>query len=186
MNAAIRAIEEEKNERSMAILLGALVEAALGHALIWTLDIDDSDLYARAFESDGGPLSDFNGKILMAAALRLTGPISTADLHVIRHVRNAFAHSVTDVTFSTTEVAATCDRIKLPKAFETDRPIFKFGTAREKYAFTCEWLFSSFLRGGVLLMTTRDRNNPQKRLRAVCPEWSGPHFDRTPGATVRA
>jgi hypothetical protein len=169
MAAIVQAIEEEQNERASAIVLGAMVEASLMSALTWGMSIDDPDLHDRIFEGDG-PLSDFSGKILMASALRLIGPIARLDLDIIRHVRNAFAHSLINVSFATPEIMETCDRLKKPPEIETFRPLFRFDTPRHKYAYTCEWLYSQFIRGVFILMTTKDRSDPSKRLYAACPQ----------------
>ena len=53
----------------------------------------------------------------MAYALKLIGPISRADLDLIRLLRNEFAHSRKPFGFSTPPVKAVCDKLKIP-----DRP----------------------------------------------------------------
>lgn len=61
---------------------------------------------ARLFDYDRqGPLASFDARIGMAAALRICGPQTVADLDSIRHVRNAFAHTATNLSFDSDAVA---------------------------------------------------------------------------------
>lgn len=57
----------------------------------------------------------------MAVALGILGPISRANLRIIRHLRNAFAHAKQPIKYPTPEVAAMCLDLKLiPTTAPTD------------------------------------------------------------------
>ena len=85
--------------------------------LYWQLIITrlkrrEKDLLNRLFQNKG-PLSDFNSKILIGEAFGiLTGPLAD-ELHVMRSVRNAFAHAKTHISFSDQPVALEVSRLRL-------------------------------------------------------------------------
>jgi hypothetical protein len=58
--------------------------------------------------------STFAAKITMAYALELIGPISRADLNLIRFLRNSFAHSRKPMNFEVPEVRAVCAKLQFP------------------------------------------------------------------------
>jgi hypothetical protein len=61
----------------------------------------------------GKGLGDFGSRRLLCESLGLiTGPQS-ADIEIIGHIRNRFAHHFFDVRFSDEETAKMCDRTKI-------------------------------------------------------------------------
>jgi hypothetical protein len=82
----------DQSDRGAAIIGAAWVEEAILAAL-------ESFLYAgtrswdRLFDSSG-PLSAFSAKIDLAHVLGLTTDGARSDLHMIREVRNEFAHEI--------------------------------------------------------------------------------------------
>jgi hypothetical protein len=66
-----------------------------------------------------GKYGTFDKKIKAAFDLDLMGVDTRHNLEIVRSVRNAFAHSMTDVRFTTPAIKAACDLIKsapnLPK-----------------------------------------------------------------------
>jgi hypothetical protein len=115
--ADIEALERElygASDRATAVMLGSMVEISL-ERLLGTLirsDLNSSDR-GKIFEYDG-PLRTFAAKTVMAYALKLIGPKSRADLDLVRLLRNEFAHSRKPFGFSTPEVKAVCDRLRMP------------------------------------------------------------------------
>lgn len=65
------------------------------------------------FEDDGAPLRDFGSKIRLSYALGIIGAKAKADLDLIRHIRNTFAHSRAELTFELPEVADACALLTL-------------------------------------------------------------------------
>jgi hypothetical protein len=102
----IEALEQElygASDRATAVMYGAIVENGLQHLLETEIrpDLNSKD---RSFAS----------KTAMAYALKLIGPISRADLNLIRILRNEFAHSRKPFGFDAPEVKAVCDELKIP------------------------------------------------------------------------
>ena len=90
------------NHRAAAVLGGAFVEDALEYAIqrrFLSLSKAESEFI---FEYPG-PLSSFDAKIRAGFGIGLYGTIVRNDLHVIRRVRNAFAHAKKPISFDTPE-----------------------------------------------------------------------------------
>src|SRR5580704_5762255 len=75
---------------------------------------DDDKRYL--FESDGGPLSSFHGKILIGFAIGMYGPATRHDLLAIKRIRNAFAHAPRSINFDTPEIISECTRLSYLQA----------------------------------------------------------------------
>lgn len=76
----------------------------------------------RIFRGDGerpGPLGEFYGKIEVAYVLGVISEQAKEDFHTIREIRNAFAHSMVPMDFSTEVVAKLLAHlhIKIPSEF---------------------------------------------------------------------
>ena len=101
-----------KDDLHAAIIAVSIVEASLEQLIVTRLKKSDKDLLDRLFQNRG-PLSDFNSKILIAEAFGiLTGPLAE-ELHVMRAVRNAFAHAKMHLSFADQPVALEVSRLRL-------------------------------------------------------------------------
>lgn len=89
--ALVREIENQ-TDRGAAIIGVAWVEEEL-HAAIQSVLEKDKTAWDRLF-SKSGPLSSFSAKIDLARLLRMVSETVRGDLHIIRDIRNEFAHSV--------------------------------------------------------------------------------------------
>lgn len=88
----------KSSDISAAITATAIVEARLEVIIARRFEQQDAGLMEKIFQNRG-PLSDFNSKILLAHAMgAITGPLAQ-ELHNIRAIRNAFAHSKLHLTF---------------------------------------------------------------------------------------
>ena len=94
----------DESDRSAAIVAASLLESTLEKILIASMSEKDAKLIGQLFENRG-PLSDFNGKILVAVAFGVISPKMGEHFQSIRHIRNAFAHARTPITFETPQVA---------------------------------------------------------------------------------
>lgn len=65
------------------------------------------------FEGRGAPMQDFRSRIDMAYALRLIDKKVRDNLHILRRIRNAFAHSPSSLSFDHPLVAAECKKLIL-------------------------------------------------------------------------
>jgi DNA-binding MltR family transcriptional regulator len=96
------------NDRSAALVWGALVEDALQSAIEKRLYHFNSDELNSLFGGNGF-LENFAAKSLMAYAINIVTKEQYRDLDLIREIRNAFAHTMPNVTFETKEVMDVCD-----------------------------------------------------------------------------
>lgn len=102
-------------DRSTAIVAAANLDETLRGAIrsrfIAGLSRKDEDRIFR----DNGSLATFSAKIDVAYALGIVGKKSHGDLHLIRKIRNEFAHTVERTRFGTKEIASRCAGLSLPR-----------------------------------------------------------------------
>ena len=77
-----------------ASMLDQVLETVLRSYLSPTSSSDD-----ELFDSPNAPLSTFSSRINMCHRLGLISPRLCRDLHIIRRIRNQFAHNITGCTF---------------------------------------------------------------------------------------
>ena len=140
----MRNLVTETNSRSTALTTGAILEGALKLAIIPKIIIPEKEGEIDLFGHQA-PLRALSAKIKMGFALGLYGPQTRADLDSIREVRNAFAHSMPLLEFSTTQVANVCARITLPERakLKANLPMGRMG-AKARYILSACWLTVSF------------------------------------------
>nr|WP_131196104.1 MltR family transcriptional regulator [Lichenihabitans psoromatis] len=92
------------NSRIAAILAGSLVQMVLKVAVTYNMvpltKAEDKNLFEGS-----GPLSTLSAQINVGYALGLFGKKVRHDLHVIRDIRNDFAHTLHDVTLEHADFA---------------------------------------------------------------------------------
>lgn len=93
----------EEPDRSATIIASAIVESVLEKLLIRQLSYHDPNLIGMLFNNQG-PLSDFHGKILVAHGFGIISPNMAHELHLLKAIRNAFAHALVKIDFDTTEI----------------------------------------------------------------------------------
>jgi hypothetical protein len=109
---------QDKDDLHVAIIAVSIVEATLEHLIVTRLPRTNKEFLSRLFQRMG-PLSDFNSKILIAEAFgMLTGPLAN-ELHVMRNVRNAFAHAKVPISFSSEAVEAELRRLRMIEAMKS-------------------------------------------------------------------
>jgi hypothetical protein len=101
----------DTDDRATAILAAALVETSL-IGPIAIISGNEAEI-ERHFWKRSGRWSTFDRRIKEAANLGIIGPQTTSNLDIIRGVRNAFAHSLSEVHFTTPEVERACSLLKL-------------------------------------------------------------------------
>lgn len=87
-----------ESERGAAVLVGSYIENFLGIYL--QSKMADQSLSEKIFGTNG-PLSSFSQRIDFAPAFGLLSPIVCKELHLIRKIRNHFAHHPKEASFST-------------------------------------------------------------------------------------
>ena len=99
------------DDPSAVIIAASFVESSLGRALAAKLPYHSREIEKKVFKS--GALSNFYNRIWVARTLDLFGPKTLTNLHLIREIRNDFAHWEEKTDFNTTKIKTKCDRITL-------------------------------------------------------------------------
>jgi len=94
---------EGESDRACVILAATLLDAALETLLKACLSpsISGTD---SLFDGSNAPLGTFSARIDLSYRLGLISPQLTRDLHLIRRIRNDFAHNVAGCSFDDTSV----------------------------------------------------------------------------------
>jgi DNA-binding MltR family transcriptional regulator len=87
---------EGQSDRGVAIVGAAWIEEAMS-AAIESFLLHDTKAWQRLFGGNG-PLASFSAKIDLSRLLGLISDIIKSDLHIIREVRNEFAHQIAHKT----------------------------------------------------------------------------------------
>jgi Domain of unknown function (DUF4145) len=139
----IEIMRSNVDDRSAALTAGALADTGLmvGIANVLRPDAKEIDSY---FWTKRAKYRTFATRIDKAASLGLIGAATKRNLNVIRQVRNAFAHSMIEVTFATPPIEAACSTLTLSKhaKFFVDRAN---GSARCSYCYACDAVFRGML-----------------------------------------
>jgi len=104
-----RSVELE-TDRGCALSVAAYLDSELGSLLRATL-IDDSKVTDALLSGRGG-LSDFSARIDIAYLLGVISQTAHRDLHLIRKIRNDFAHVPGDITFDSQSIASRCRELR--------------------------------------------------------------------------
>ena len=96
---------DKESDRAAVILVGSIVDELLksllsAHLVAVTSSKDD------LFDGPNAPLSDFNARIEMAYRLGIVSVKFTRDLHLIRKIRNEFAHNIHGCSFNDARVSS--------------------------------------------------------------------------------
>ncbi|WP_439893221.1 hypothetical protein ACS7SF_25360 (plasmid) [Ralstonia sp. 25C] len=122
-----RELMATESDRGCGLMGASYVDNRLEELLKKRLRLN-SDLKARMFDYSG-PLGSFSARINMAYAIGLLPGNLRTELHVIRDIRNVFAHSAAHLTFDTPEIAKLAARLKAHFREETDPARKKFVTS---------------------------------------------------------
>jgi hypothetical protein len=100
-------ISDDADDRSFCLLLVSMLENTLDQALDHWIGDQTKELRQALYAQDG-LLATFARKITFATIVKVAGPVARENLRLMRHIRNAFAHSKIPITFDTPEVATVC------------------------------------------------------------------------------
>lgn len=103
---------ENATDRAVAVVAGAFLEELL-EDLLKTFFVKDEKSNKKVFEGYG-PLATFNSKIEISYRLGLITKNERNKLHTIRSIRNDFAHTVGDLSFSNQSISDKCQNISVP------------------------------------------------------------------------
>jgi hypothetical protein len=111
------ALEKEmyhESDRASVVMFGSQVELALEKLLKKKFRSGLSNEKLKGLFEYNAPLASFSAKIDVAYALNLIGPVALHDLHIVRTLRNEFAHSRMPLTYDHPAVKAVCAELKTP------------------------------------------------------------------------
>ncbi|WP_433752291.1 hypothetical protein [Paenibacillus amylolyticus] len=123
----------KESDRGCVLLAASYLDNCLKD-LLEANCIDDKDGFNDLCNGTS-PLASFSGKIELCYLLGLISPDAKRYLHLIRKIRNDFAHSMEIISFSTERVANRCRNLRMeafPKDMDSPRDIFmtaSFGIA---------------------------------------------------------
>ena len=103
--AAILEELKSQTDRGTAIIAAAVLDDLLHQVLVARLIQLGSERHEGLFERTGAPLSSFSAKIEMCFAVGTLSNQARLAMHLIRDVRNAFAHRIEQITFDHPTVA---------------------------------------------------------------------------------
>lgn len=94
---------EKESDRAAVILSIAMLEQTL-ETLLKTRLVSISSSEDPFIEGQNAPISTFSAKINLAYRIGLISPQFSRDLHILRKIRNEFAHNVSHCNFENTIV----------------------------------------------------------------------------------
>jgi hypothetical protein len=100
-----------ESDRAAALVAAAEVESYLVYLLMPEFKRLSADEKEALFFGRRAPLSEFAARIAVAYGLGLLEQSERDDLDRIRRIRNAFAHTVIPVKFTTEVIAAECAKL---------------------------------------------------------------------------
>jgi hypothetical protein len=112
--ATIVEIRTQKNDRAAATVAVATVEYALQLAIEarYQLSIEGRK---KLFDSGPqSPLSTLYSKIEFASAMGVIDQKTSEDLHILRKIRNEFAHEINPVSFNSGNILPLCEKLPVP------------------------------------------------------------------------
>jgi hypothetical protein len=154
-----RVMRGRLDDRSTALTCAAFAEIGLVAGLAIVRRVD-KDQIIKLFWRMKGEFGTFDKKIKGAFAEELIGPETRDNLNIVREVRNAFAHSMADVRFTTGPIARACDLIVRPAHLPREK--VRSRKYRFAYCQVCDQVFRIFL-GHTML----DRITPGGRNRKL-------------------
>jgi len=119
-----------ESDRACVILAAALLDGAL-ETLLKTYLLPSTQSEDALFEGGNAPLSSFSARIEVSYRLGLLDAPAARALHLIRRIRNDFAHNVTGCTFADSAVANRLTELRrvsgLPENAKDIRSVFPEG-----------------------------------------------------------
>jgi DNA-binding MltR family transcriptional regulator len=97
---------EEESDRGSALMAAAFIEEKIGE-LLQLFCVDNKKIYTRLFENNGA-LATFSSKIDLAFLLGIIPKNIFDDLHLLRRIRNDFAHKASHITFESSPIKERC------------------------------------------------------------------------------
>jgi len=104
---------DTQSDRGAGIMIGAYLEYLLENCIAYKFVAISNTMYDSIFENTA-PLATFSAKIDIGFCLGLYGEQTRRCLHLIRKIRNEFAHSEIPRDFNSPEIKKFCDVLPTP------------------------------------------------------------------------
>jgi len=111
----------QESDRAAAIVAGAMLDDALLKLLKARLVVPDNE-ERSILDGVNAPLGTFSARIDGALQLGLVSTYLARDLHLIRKIRNAFAHEPLETTFDTQRIADLVSAVEAGSDYNTRHP----------------------------------------------------------------
>ncbi len=109
-----------ESDRGCTLMAAAFLDSALG-ILLRAILLNRPQILDELLQGTG-PLATFSSRIEIAYVLGLIGPEVRRDLHMIRRIRNEFAHCAQGITFEHGPIASRCRELCYARTiFEADQ-----------------------------------------------------------------
>jgi hypothetical protein len=109
----------EGNDRAIAIVGGTFLDTILEH-ILWAFLVDDDKQVKKLLRYDQ-PLGTFSGRITMVYCLGLIYKPVRDDLHLVRKIRNEFAHDLY-ASFEDEKISSWCSSLKWHRISYVENP----------------------------------------------------------------
>lgn len=157
-HAVIDIMRSKADDRSAALTVSALTETGIIAGITTVLQPKAEDV-GPLFWNKKAKHGSFNQRIREAVRLGLIGTETSRNLDVIRQVRNAFAHSMIKVTFTTPAIEAACDTLKVPQNAQSSVHSENARKTRYRYCYACDAIFRGLLGNSVARWITGTAGN---------------------------
>ena len=115
----------KETDRGCALMAGEFLSNELA-ALLKRRFVHDAKACDAVLEDANGPLASFSSRIEFAYLLGLIGPDARRELHLVRRIRNDFAHDYKPLDFSAEGIANRCRELRAHTLVPDERPRANF------------------------------------------------------------
>jgi hypothetical protein len=106
-----------------ALRAAGLVSGTLEIALRWKLLVENKQANDRMFKGNGA-LATFEKRINEAHRLKLIDDVTRKDAHLVRRIRNEFAHTREKLHFDSSKVTALAEQLSTYEAATSNQDAF--------------------------------------------------------------
>ena len=100
-----------QGDRTCAVVCGSLLDYALYRCLLRSFTPMAIDDVNALFHNPTAPLGSMASRIIIAFSMGLIDANDKEQLNIIKNIRNAFAHSLTTIDFSSEPVDVECSKL---------------------------------------------------------------------------
>lgn len=109
-------------DRVIGIIASAFLEDRLTVRILSHLH-DDTELTGKLFKGTG-PIASFSAKVDLGCLMGLYGEQTRCDMHLVRKIRNEFAHRAAPSDFESAAIRSLCDRFTMIGRISNDGWLF--------------------------------------------------------------